>query len=77
MKCKLCEREADLDLDLCEYHSEAKKKLESSYQVWREAYGFIGWTDYLNEMLRNPDTGRWVVEVARLILMSSHDSDPG
>jgi len=73
MKCKLCGREADLDL--CGYHSEAKTRLESSYKVWSEAYGSIGWTDYLNEILRNPDTGRWVVEVARLILMSSHDGD--
>jgi hypothetical protein len=75
MKCKLCEREADLDL--CGYHAEAKKRLESSYQVWREAYGFIGWTDYLNEILRNPDTGRWVVEVARFVLTPSLDGDSG
>lgn len=75
MKCSLCEREANLDL--CGYHAEAKRQLESAYQVWREAYGSIGWIDYLNEIIRNPDTGRWVVEVARLVLRSSRDGDSG
>ena len=75
MKCELCGREATPDL--CGYHAEARKKLESAYQAWKEAYGFIGWTDYLNEIIKNRNSGQWVVEVAQLALKSSRDGNSG
>lgn len=69
MRCKLCAREAVSDL--CRYHEEAKGQVEAAYRLWKEAYGTLGWEDYLREVIKNPETGEWAVEVARLMRASS------
>lgn len=66
MKCLLCERQAVTDL--CEYHKEAKARLESAFGQWKTAYGKMEWKDYLERVARNDQAGAWAVEVARLML---------
>ncbi|QQG48342.1 MAG: hypothetical protein HY247_06225 [archaeon] len=62
MKCSLCSREAESDL--CQYHEEAKSRLKAAYKEWVEAYGKMGWKDYLDNVKRSAQTGQWVKEVA-------------
>jgi len=69
VKCRLCERETDLGL--CQFHAEAEKQIESAYRAWKEAYGVLAWTEYLARVIKNPETGQWAIEVARLMLRSS------
>jgi hypothetical protein len=65
VKCQLCEREAVFGL--CLYHQAAKEKVEATYPLWVKAYGKIEWKDYLDNVKRNPQTGRWAKEVAGLM----------
>lgn len=65
MKCRACSREAVADL--CLYHSEAKDKLQAAYPRWVEAYGTLGWKDYLDSVKHNLQTGQWVKEIAELL----------
>jgi hypothetical protein len=69
VKCRLCEREAEDGF--CRYHREAKANLEGAYQYWVEAYGTLGRQDYLRRVARNPETGVWAAEVARMMLTES------
>ncbi len=71
MRCRLCEREASAGL--CQYHEDAKRAVERAYQLWKDAYGTLGWNEYLGMVIRNPETGQWAVEVARL-MRSPHES---
>ena len=66
MKCLVCDREAVTDL--CEYHREAKARVEAAISQWRDAYGDIEWKDCLGRIARNDQTGQWAAEVARLML---------
>jgi hypothetical protein len=75
MKCKLCERETDTDL--CGYHAEAKRRLEATFRAWVDAYGSISWAEYLDRIIRNPETGQWAVDVAKLMLRSPQEGRSG
>jgi hypothetical protein len=66
MKCELCEKETKSEL--CRYHAEAKKQVVGAYRSWREAYGSVGWNEYLERLAENPETGQWAKDVARLML---------
>jgi hypothetical protein len=76
VKCSLCGREAASD-ELCSYHAEAKKRLQTAYRAWKEAYGTLAWDDYLRGIIRNTETGPWVVEVAKSMLQQDHSSQGG
>ncbi|HUI86306.1 MAG TPA: hypothetical protein VLY21_04035 [Nitrososphaerales archaeon] len=65
MNCRLCEREAVKEL--CPYHEKARQEVEAAYPLWKEAYGGIGWGEYLSRIIRHPETGQWAVEAARLM----------
>ncbi len=65
MKCKLCERETATGL--CTYHQSAKDSLKAAYPRWSRAYGGMEWKDYLDNVKRNVQTGRWAKEVAELL----------
>ncbi|MGD1054532.1 MAG: hypothetical protein ABR867_00405 [Nitrososphaerales archaeon] len=71
MKCKLCGREAVLNL--CRYHEEAKRKLEAGYRLWAEAYGEMKWKDYLDKVKHNEQTGQWAKEIAAMLEDSQSD----
>ncbi len=66
MKCPLCRRESEPGSGLCRYHGEAKVALEEGYKAWKRAYGELQWTEYLDKIRRNEETGQWVKEVAEL-----------
>lgn len=75
MKCGLCEREAEDGL--CRYHLEAKQEVESAYPRWAEAYGSMSKTAYLERVAKNPETGEWAAEVARMLLESERKARAG
>jgi hypothetical protein len=66
MKCRLCRRESETGSSLCRYHQRARAALEEGYRAWKYAYGEMSWTEYLDSIKRNEDTGQWVKEVAEL-----------
>lgn len=66
MNCRLCERETDSEL--CAYHARARTEVETAYKSWNEAYSVLAWHEYLNRVIRNPETGQWAIEVAKLML---------
>lgn len=65
MECPVCGKESQADL--CPDHAAAKEKLEASYPLWVRAYGRIEWKDYLDNVKRNVQTGRWVKEIAEFL----------
>jgi len=65
--CRLCRRERAPSSTLCKYHLAAKRGVESAYKRWNEAYGGIGWKDYLQKVCQNAETGLWAKEVAELL----------
>lgn len=65
MKCLLCQRRAEDGL--CQYHREAKQRVESAYPRWMEAYGSLTWADYLDRIKHNPETGQWAKEAAGIL----------
>lgn len=66
MKCVLCEREV-LASGLCSLHQGARERVEAAYPLWVRAYGRIEWKDYLDNVKRNFQTGRWAKEIAGLL----------
>jgi len=65
MKCEICGREANSQF--CELHKTAHENLLEKFEAWKKALN-LTWTEYLNEVLRNPDAGLWVKEVAKHLL---------
>ena len=65
MKCEICGRKAESRF--CEFHEMAYKNLLRVYDQWREAMD-ISWERYLHEILKNPNTGIWVKEVAKKLI---------
>ena len=65
-KCKACNKEAETG-NYCELHAKAYKNLVLKYGKWKSALN-LTWEDYLNEIIRNPLTGTWAKEVAKLML---------
>lgn len=74
MKCRLCERQAEDAL--CQYHGEARARVESAYGGWSEAYGSMSRTDYLEAVVKNAETGKWAAEVARMMLSEARARKP-
>ncbi len=71
--CRLCKRESAQSSALCKFHSTAKKNLESGYSRWKEAYGSLTMKEYLKRIGRSKESGRWVREVAELLIRESVD----
>jgi len=65
VKCKVCGREAMTEY--CELHEKARESIVKKYDTWKKALE-ISWTDYLNEVIKNPYTGLWAKEVAERLL---------
>jgi hypothetical protein len=65
MPCRICGREAVSEL--CGFHEEARRKVEAAYEYWKDAYGGMGWNEYLDRVAENPETGQWAAEVAKLM----------
>ena len=63
INCSICKKEIPSG-DYCKYHQEAYQNLKEKYNEWLEAFGELTFTEYLQKLLANPDTGLWVKEVA-------------
>jgi len=70
MSCKICGRRAKSEF--CKRHEEAYKSILEVYREWREAMS-ISWREYLEEIVKNPYSGRWVKDVASYLLAESED----
>ncbi len=69
MKCRLCRRESEKGSDLCSHHERARVALKEGYKAWLYAYDDLSWKEYLDKIIKNRETGEWVLEVARLGLV--------
>ena len=63
ISCTICKKEIPSG-DYCKYHQEAYQNLKEKYNEWLEAFGELTFTEYLQKLIVNPDTGLWVKEVA-------------
>jgi hypothetical protein len=70
LKCEICDREAKGNF--CELHERVYKRINEKYEVWREAME-ISWKEYLNEVVKNPYTGKWVKEVAEQLIKKEEE----
>ncbi len=66
--CKVCGRPSDEEF--CRYHAEAFKRVNEHFEVWKERKG-VAWEDYLREVAKNENTGKWVREVVEYLLRGS------
>ena len=65
MKCATCGMEGAGEL--CQRHAVAKERLEAAYPLWVRAYGRMSWRDYLDNVIRNVQTGPWAKEIAEAL----------
>ncbi len=68
MSCRICGRRAKSEF--CSRHEEAYRSILEGYREWREAMS-ISWRKYLEEIAKNPYSGRWVKDVASYLLAKS------
>jgi len=68
MSCRICGRRAKSEF--CRRHEEAYKSILEGYREWREAMN-VSWREYLEEIVKNPYSGRWVKDVASYLLAKS------
>lgn len=73
-KCMVCKRNVETGAkpSFCSFHSEAYQNIVKSYDDWRNAYGDLTPEEFLRRLENNDYAGKWIKEVARIIL-SSHD----
>ncbi|MHA1263786.1 MAG: hypothetical protein ACTSRS_00980 [Candidatus Helarchaeota archaeon] len=65
--CIICEREL-VSEEFCKYHDLAYQNVKYSYQDWQKAYGKLSYKEYLQKLIENQASGRWVKEVAEKLL---------
>lgn len=65
MKCEICGKDALSRF--CNLHQSAYENVKKNFAAWKKALD-ITWEDYLREIAKNPNTGKWAVEVAEYLL---------
>lgn len=73
--CVICGRDLSEEGILCEYHRMAKENLERGYTSWTQALD-ISYENYLEALLENDATGRWIKDIAESILAGDVASEP-
>jgi hypothetical protein len=63
MKCKLCQRQVEGKSEFCIHHRAAEEMLMNAYSIWRNAYGELSWSEYLDKVKQLKGTGQWVNEI--------------
>jgi hypothetical protein len=61
--CRVCGRKRVEGSDYCVYHHGAHEGLKEAHEGWRRALG-VGWAEFLDQVLKRPETGDWAREVA-------------
>lgn len=69
-KCIVCKRDVETRSkpSFCRLHMEAYGKIVDNYDNWRDAYGDLTPEEFLKKLESNDYTGKWVREVAHIIL---------
>jgi len=69
-RCVVCGRiiEDSSRIPFCDFHTKAYSSLLAGYVEWRKAYGDLPPAEFLRMLKDNEYSGRWVKEVAKLIL---------
>jgi|GEM_PF-1011028 hypothetical protein len=69
-KCIACKRDVEKHSkpSFCRLHMEAYGKILDNYNNWRNAYGDLTPEEFLKRLEGNDYTGKWVKEVARIML---------
>ena len=73
--CQLCKRSCAPASTLCKYHLLARRNIDAAYKRWAEAYGSMGWPEYLEKVIASPETGSWAKEVAQLLAKEGGRAD--
>ena len=53
----------------------ARRNIDAAYKRWAEAYGSMGWPEYLEKVIASPETGSWAKEVAQLLAKEGGRAD--
>jgi len=53
--------------EFCKWHKLSYEKLKETFKRWQDALE-ISWKQFLEEVIKNPNTGEWAREVAAYIL---------
>jgi hypothetical protein len=71
-KCVICGRsvETGSKRSFCRLHLEAYRNIVKNYGNWRSAYGDLTPEEFLRRLEGNEYAGKWVKEVARVVLSS-------
>ncbi|MEM2940321.1 MAG: hypothetical protein QW304_02055 [Thermoproteota archaeon] len=69
-KCVVCKRDVETHskTSFCRLHMEAYGRILDNYDNWRNAYGDLTPERFLEKLEKNDYTGKWVKEVAHIIL---------
>ena len=73
--CHLCKRPRAPSSTLCKYHLMARRNIDAGYKRWADAYGSMGWKEYLEKVIASPETGSWAKEVAELLAKEAGRAD--
>ncbi|MHA1409759.1 MAG: hypothetical protein ACTSQY_05555 [Candidatus Odinarchaeia archaeon] len=65
MSCVICEAPTSKK-PFCDKHMSAEKSLRDAFKSWKKAKN-IDWDQYLDEIIENSNTGKWVREVAEYL----------
>jgi hypothetical protein len=71
LSCPICQEEVGHRIPggpLCPSHKSALDKIRECYNEWVRAYGSLTKEQYLQLLIKNPNSGEWVTEVARYLL---------
>ena len=63
-RCTICFRDISPDGKFCKYHKAVNIKLQSNFSKWVEAYNNLSLQNYLEHIIKLPESGIWVKEVA-------------
>jgi hypothetical protein len=65
LHCVVCNKKSENIL--CVSHKKVYENLLQKSEEWKRAMD-ISWEAYLGEVARNPHSGRWVIEVAVVLI---------
>ncbi|HXW36705.1 MAG TPA: hypothetical protein VEJ36_02215 [Nitrososphaerales archaeon] len=71
MTCRICRREAVAEL--CQYHEDARSRIEECYPIWKDAFGQMSHEEYLLKIRDHDQSGEWVKEVAALMIVRARE----
>ena len=65
MNCEICELPTSKE-PFCDKHDSALKSLKKAFEEWKKAKN-IEWKEYLDQIIENTNSGKWVIEMAEYL----------